>query len=284
HGPSQPWQPIGTPEALKKVRSLCVANGTLLAGAEPPVLFEWAGRQRWQQLGDVTTTPGSQQWSYPVPTVDVHVRDVAVDPSRPERIYTAIQVGGIALSPDRGSTWLERGNLNLDVHMLETDPNRPGFVLAGAGFDPRSVHTDGLWRSDDYGDTWTSISQGLGNFVVQFAVDPRDSDTIFLGTSRGYPPEWWKNGTARGEMLRTRDGGKTWAKTHTGLPEELESHITAVTLDAGNPRHVFFGGGLSHGSVHATDAGVYHSPDAGQSWRKVADIAEPAALFCHGLD
>jgi len=280
NGPGKRWEQLETPPALNKVRSLCAGNGTLLVGTEPPAVYEWIGRQRWQQLGDVTTTPGSKEWSYPVPTVDVHVRDLAVDPARPDRVYAAIQVGGIALSPDHGGTWLERSNLNLDVHMIQTDAKRPGFVLAGAGYDPRSVLTDGLYRSDDFGDTWTAISQGRGNFVVQFAVDPNDSDTIYLGTSQGFPPAWWKAGTAHGEMFRTRDGGKSWDKLRGGLPDELESHITAVVVNDDNPEHVIFGGGLSHGEVRARDAGVYQSLDSGDTWTKVSDTPEASALYC----
>ena len=280
NGPDKRWEQLDTPPALNKVRSLCAGNGTLLVGTEPPAVYEWVGRQRWQQLGDVTTTPGSKEWSYPVPTVDVHVRDLAVDPAGPDRVYAAIQVGGIALSPDHGVTWLERSNVNLDVHMIQTDARRPGFVLAGAGYDPRSVLTDGLYRSDDFGDTWTAISQGRGNFVVQFAVDPNDSDTIYLGTSQGFPPAWWKAGTAHGEMFRTRDGGKSWDKLRGGLPDELESHITAVVVNDDNPEHVIFGGGLSHGEVRARDAGVYQSLDSGDTWTKVSDTPEASALYC----
>src|SRR5581483_1176082 len=282
-GPGKAWEQIETPPALTKIRSLCAANGTLLAGTEPAGVFEWVSRRSWEPVGDVMSTAGSGEWSYPVPSVAVHVRDVAVDPAKPERVYAAIQVGGIALSPDRGKTWLERTNLNLDVHTIKTDPKRPGWVLAGAGYDPRSLLTDGLYRSDDFGDSWTAISQGCGNFVVQFAVDPADSDTIYLGTSRGYPPEWWKAKTAHGEVFRTRNGGKSWEKLHGGLPDELVSHITAVTVDPANGRHVFFGGGLSRGDFSASDAGVYQSLDAGDSWRKVSDIPEPAALSCHAL-
>jgi len=194
----------------------------------------------------------------------VRIRHLATDPHAPDRIYAAVQVGGVAISPDNGSSWYDRRNLDLDVHMVEADPRRPGVVYAGTG-------GGSLYKSADYGESWECISPDCGNFVVQFAIDPRDSDRLYLGTGRGGAQG------GRGEMWRSDDAGARWRKLDGGLPEELRSRIGAVHVDSEAPDNVFFSGDLPRGGP---DSGVYHSPDAGETWRVLAPLPQVVSLCC----
>jgi photosystem II stability/assembly factor-like uncharacterized protein len=137
-----------------------------------------------------------------------------------------------------------------------------------------------MYRSRDAGETWEPIGAECGNFVVQFAFDPIEPNRLYVGTGRGHPPEWAKTRTASGEMFRSDDGGDTWRKLGEGLPERLESRINTVLVDPANPNSVFFGAGLNFRGVVASDGGIYHSLDAGESWRKLLDMTEPLALAC----
>jgi len=183
------WQQVEAPGALDKVRSLYISGDLFLAGNEarpdPVGVFEWQDGEEWRPLGDLSTCSGSGEWWYPVQEMGVHVRHISRDPHQPERLYSAIQVGGIAISPDGGNSWYDRRNLDLDVHMIEPDPVRPGVVYAGTG-------GGGMYRSRDYGDTWDCISEACGTFVVQFAIDPKVPDRLYLGTGRGHVPSWAK--------------------------------------------------------------------------------------------
>lgn len=271
------WERIETPAGLEKIRSLFISDDRFLvgteAGAGPAAVYEWHGGTNWSPVGNVTACPGSKEWHYPVPTEGVHIRHLSIDPNVPERIYAAVQVGGVAISPDDGDTWYDKRNLDLDVHMVEPHPTRPGVVYAGSG-------GEGLFRSSDSGETWQRISEPCGNFVVQFAMDPRDPERIYLGTARGHVPNWGKDPAgARGEMYVTENGGETWRKLSGGLPVEMHSRPNTLRVDAHDPDNVYFGAGLSR-RTGAQDGGVYHSSDRGDSWRKVADVAEPLALWC----
>ena len=278
------WDRIETPAAAQRVRSLCVRGDGLLVGteadAEPVAVFSWSADGAWEPVGDLTSCPGSGEWFYPAPREEVHVRHVSVDPHRAGRIYAAVQVGGVGITPDNGRTWYDRRNLDVDVHMVEPDPERPGVVYAGSGGSG-----SGLYRSTDYGETWEGIAEECGNFVVQFAIDPRETQRLYLGTARGRVPDWPNPGGAKGEMFRSEDGGASWKKLGGGLPEFMESRVHVVTLDADAPDNVYFGGGLPSGSRNpgiARDAGVYHSPDRGESWRQIfaLEAGEPLALCC----
>lgn len=266
------WQPIEAPSALQKVRSICITGDHFLVGNEarpdPVGVFEWQDHEQWRQLGDLSTCSGAPEWRYPVAEVGVHVRHVAVDPHRPDRLYSAIQVGGVAISTDGGQTWSDRRNLDLDVHMIEADPRQPGVVYAGSG-------GGGMYKSLDYGETWDYISEECGRFVVQFAIDPRVPDRLYLGTARGGVRSWSTEPEgARGEMWRSDDGGGSWCKLQGGLPELLGARVGAIHLNPEEPNNVFF----SCDNPRDRDNAVYHSPDAGESWRKLADLPSVVAL------
>ncbi len=267
------WEEIDTPSALKKVRSLRISGDSLLAGSEsrpdPVGVFEWQDHEEWRQLGDLSTCSGSADWHYPVPTIGVHVRHVSRDPHRGERIYAAMQVGGVAISPDGGQSWYDRRNLDLDVHMVEADPRQPGVVYAGSG-------GGSLYKSDDYGETWEPTSEECGRFVVQFAIDPETPDRLYLGTARGGVRSWQTDPMgARGEMWRSDDGGARWRKLTGGLPEFLGSRVGALHVSAQDSKQVFFGCDNPRGG---RDNGVYQSLDAGETWRRILPLPDVSAI------
>ncbi len=278
------WATIETPPAALLIRSLCSTDERLLVGTEageaPVGVYAYSEAKGWETLGDITSCSGASEWFYPAPFEDVHVRHLSVDPTQAGRTYAAVQVGGIGISPDAGQTWYDRRNLDLDVHMVEPVPGRPGVLYAGCGQSGA-----GMWRSTDYGETWEEIAEECGTYVVEFALAPDDPNVLYWGAARTHAPEWGKPGGAQGEMFRSDDGGDTWRKLGGGLPAFMESRINVVYVDPVDPDNVYFGGGLPSGARKpgiARDAGVYHSPDRGETWRQILalDAGEPLALHC----
>ncbi|MEA2639091.1 MAG: hypothetical protein QOF51_485 [Chloroflexota bacterium] len=272
------WEAVPLPEGTEKIRSLYQDDGRLLIGTEPAGVFEYLPDGKSGKLGDLWSAPGASNWFYPVPVEAVHIRGLSVDPNQRDRIYTAIQVGGVGISPDDGDTWYDKRNLDLDVHVVLPHPKRAGVVFAGSG-------GGGVYRSTDSGENWEFISEGCGQFVLDFAMDPRDADRMILGTASGEFRSWSGAAGARGQLFRTEDGGASWRKLTGGLPETLLSRVTAVVIDRADPDQVYFGAGLpsrANVPLHAVDAGVYHSADGGDSWEKIFTVehGEPPAIWC----
>ncbi|MPZ13689.1 MAG: hypothetical protein GEU73_04585 [Chloroflexi bacterium] len=271
------WQQIDTPPGARKIRSLCSAGDRMLIGTEPATVFALSDNGEWEQLGDIWTARGAREWFYPVKVIEaVHIRGISVDPKNHDRIYAAVQVGGVAISPDGGESWYDKRNLDLDVHTVISHPTNPGVVVAGSG-------GGGMYRSGDCGETWEFTSEGCGEFVLEFALDPSNPERMYLGTAHGPVPSWGRS-PARGKMFRTDDGGQHWRQLLGGLPKEMDSRVTAVAVDREEPSHVYFGAGLpsrSNNPRAASDAGVYFSADAGESWHQIfrLDGGEPPAIW-----
>jgi photosystem II stability/assembly factor-like uncharacterized protein len=166
---------------------------------------------------------------------------------------------GLWRSDDGGETWgWGRGSLTfLDVRVygVVVDPVDPSVVYAG---------TDtGLHRSVDGANTFELIDGPMsGGDVWRIAIDPRNTDRIFVGTRPG-------------AIHRTLDRGKTW--------ETLESDIVPAAPPAGRTR-------LTGLQIHPDDPdtiwacvevdGTRVSRDGGDSWERVATDHDPD---CHWL-
>src|SRR5207247_1087474 len=97
------------------------------AGTEPIDVFvsEDLGAS-WLRIESVWDDPFVADVTYPVATVEPHVRDITLDPAHPDTIYAALQVGYMLKSTDGGETWkLLNRDLDCDVHTIVVDPSRP---------------------------------------------------------------------------------------------------------------------------------------------------------------
>ena len=122
----------------------------------------------------------------------------------------------------------------------------------------------GVFRSQDGGQNWNDITQGLpSTFGFPIAVHPHDPQTLWTfplnGDTQGrFPPG------ASAAVWRSRDGGQSWQKLQQGLPV-ADCFFTvlrqAMATDTAEKAGVYFG--TNSGSVFA-------SPDEGDTWAEIA--------------
>lgn len=184
-----------------------------------------------------------------------------------ETVHVAISSGGVYRSDDGGDSWAAR-NRGISAYFLP-DPD-PEFgqcvhkVARDAG-DPSRLYAQnhhGVYRSDDSGDTWVSIAEGLpADFGFVMLAHPRTSGTVWtiplVADGERIPPD--------GELAvyRSTDAGGTWARLDSGLPQSEYNAVLrdAAALDTSEPVGVYFG----------TRAGdVYASADEGGTFTLVA--------------
>jgi photosystem II stability/assembly factor-like uncharacterized protein len=159
---------------------------------------------------------------------------------------------GVMMSADGGESWTRAGvrqGMHSDciVKALLSDPWHPGVVYAGTDM--------GLYKSDDNGAGWHLLDTPMnGSMVWSMAIDPVDSNVMFVGTGTPSQPG----------IFRSADGGKTWDR----LPVEIALDCpnvgiprpTGISVDPTDHRHVWVGLEVD---------GVRHSRDGGETWTKV---------------
>jgi hypothetical protein len=166
-------------------------------------------------------------------------------------VYVNVHVGGVLRSRDRGETWVQTIDTEVDVHQVTLAPD--GRVLAATG-------AEGLAVSDDGGATWEFATAGLhGTYLRAVAAVP---DGVVVSASTG--PY-----THEGAVYRLARGADHFERCTDGLPARFDGNIDSHWI-------------ASRGGVVACatpDATIYRSDDGGATWRPFVTGLPPA----HGL-
>lgn len=148
---------------------------------------------------------------------------------------TSGRVGDIAVDPRRPDTW---------------------YVAVASG---------GVWKTVNGGTTWTPLFDKEASFSIGcVTVDPRDSNTVWVGTGENNS----QRSVAYGDgVYRSLDGGKHWE--NMGL--KASEHIAKILVDPRNSQVVFV---ASQGPLwkEGGDRGLYKSLDGGKSWKAVLTV------------
>ena len=255
---------------LSKVSGLTAAHGRLFAGAENPGVFESRdGGVTWSLLTNLEGQPGSEGWNDPAnqPPGHLGVPAILPHPDDPRRYWAIVQGVGIFETTDDAATWTPRNRgLRAD---WPREHEEVGFCVHKLVMSPtdndrlyQQNHV-GMHRSDDMGQTWTEITEGLPTeFGFAAAVRPHDRDTFYVvpldpGHGRCMPD-------GKAAVWRTRDSGSSWQRLDRGLPQE-DAHVgvlrEGMAIDAYDQPGLYFG--TSTGQLFA-------SADEGDSWTEIA--------------
>ncbi|MFJ9712338.1 1,4-beta-glucanase [Streptomyces sp. NPDC101234] len=235
--------------------------------------------------------PQAYRWRNAVIGGTGFVTGVLFHPATPGLAYARTDIGGAYRWDDRAARWTpltdqlgwDDWNL-LGVEALAVDPAHPDRLYLALGTYAQSWAGNGaVLRSDDRGATWTRTDlavklganedgRGMGERLL---VDPRDSDTLWLGTRHD-------------GLLRSTDRGATWAAA-PGFPATPSASGQGVSLLVAVGRAVY--AGWADGDGGATAVNLYRTSD-GASWEAVpgrptgtaAKVPVRAAYDCHARE
>jgi photosystem II stability/assembly factor-like uncharacterized protein len=257
----QSWTNMGLKDSghISQIWVDPVDSDTVLVAAQGPL---------WGPGGDrglYKTTDGGQTWQ-PILTVDENtgINEFVVDPrdsnnivassyQRRRHVWVLINGGpgsAIHKTTDGGQTWskVETG--------LPSDDNMGRIGLAAAPSDPDMIYAiieaseeeRGIYRSTDFGDTWSKRSEHMTRspqYYNELVVDPQDPERVYSLDTFTHMSE---------------DGGENW--TQLGFEwRHVDDH--ALWIDPDFTAHLIIGG----------DGGIYETYDRGDTWRHVRNLS-----------
>jgi photosystem II stability/assembly factor-like uncharacterized protein len=260
------WKRIDD-QRFKKVRCLTQAmwNGkeVLFAGTEPVGLFSSTdGGDSWSEIPAVRELYEKRKWTYPVPGVDPHVRDVVVDDADQDTLYVAVQVGGVLIGRQRGCQWEERAlGLNPDVHRVVVEPSNRSTFYAATG-------EEGIFLSHNEGREWSRCGAEVPwTYTIPF--ESWGPQRLVAGMGRGLPNVWTtRESGAEAALILSEDGGQTWT---TSCPDHtLASMIMALIFASPAKDSVLVGTGVTIGVDVKGEGELYNVDLNTLEWKLLA--------------
>jgi len=201
-------------------------------------------------------------------------RIAAIDASAidPVTVWVGSASGGVWKS-DNAATTFEPvfDDHTQSIGAVRVDPSDPETVWIGTGEtwvrNSVSVGT-GVYRTTDGGDTWEHLGLEATERIAKIAVDPTDSDTVFV-CATGH---LWNANRERG-VYKTSDGGENWELVfsideNTGCadldmdPQEPSILYAAMWQFRRYPDFFTSGG---------PGSGLYQSTDGGETWNELTN-------------
>ncbi len=268
--------PEGTETALKQIWQIVPGResepGTLYCGVEPAALFvsNDAG-DSWRLQEGLWNHPHRPQWQPGGGGLCLHT--ILLDPADPARIRVAISTGGMYVTEDGGSTWRPSNRGVSAVFLPDKYPEFGQCVhkVVQSKQQPERMFLQnhwGLFRSDDRGESWTDIANGVpSDFGFCMAIHPEDPDCAWIVPIEADVFRCTPEGKLR--VYRTRNAGASWEPMTQGLPQQdaFETVLRdAMAVDPLSPTGVYFG----------TRSGkLYGSADEGDTWSELIDGLPP---------
>jgi len=206
---------------------------------------------------------------------------IAGVPGDPMINYVGAASGGLWKTEDSGVTWkpIFDEQTASSIGSISIAPSDPDQVWAGTGetFVIRPAHAmgDGIYKSEDAGETWTHMGLEKSGRIGRVVVHPTNPDIVYaaaLGHTFGPQQE-------RG-VYKTSNGGKSWKRI---LFIDENTGAADIALDPKNPDRLLVGmwsinintWGLRSGGP---GGGVYRSLDGGETWEALSKKGLPGGV------
>ncbi|MGW8397156.1 RICIN domain-containing protein [Streptomyces lydicus] len=238
-------------------------KGLLYARTDMGGAYRWdTGAEQWIPLTDWI---GEKDWNL------LGIDALATDPVDPGRLYLGAGTytngwagnGAVLRSTDRGRTF-QRTELPFKLggnedgrgagERLVIDPAHHGTLLLG-------TRKNGLWRSTDYGVTWSQVSSfpvkdgaSSGGGISFVAYGPAGSKTVYVGVA-----------DRSTSLYRSTDGGSTWQAVSGQPTGQLPQH---GVVSGDGSLYLTYTNTLGPNGV--TAGSVWKYTPAGGVWRNVS--------------
>lgn len=224
------WTPLAVPMESVYAVTASPSGDRLYAGTRPAKLFVAdADGGLPTDEGDWTAVDGFRalrerhDWGPERHDGLAQIRSLLAHAAVPERLVAGVEVGGVFVSEDRGSTWADR---RIDEPDAPHSDDVHHVAMADSDTLVASTGT-GLYRSTDVGRTWERLDADYPQryFRESFVHD----GSIYAGASPGLGSPSWEDETDHG-LFEARDDGRLERVTYP-RPDEVPLGWCAVEGD-----------------------------------------------------
>jgi photosystem II stability/assembly factor-like uncharacterized protein len=215
---------------------------------------------------------GTHQWYDGTPHPWEFKRVWHLEPSLtdPDTVYAGVEDAALFRSSDGGQSWRELAGLRGHGSGPRWQPGAGGMCLHTILLDPSdparifiAISAAGAFRSDDAGETWRPINQGLkseyipdptaevGHCVHRIAMHRSRPSVLFM-------QKHW-------DVMRTDDAGESWREVSGNLPTDFGF---VIDVHAHEPETIYVVP-IKSDSEHYPPEGklrVYRSRTGGNEW------------------
>ena len=192
-----------------------------------------------------------------------------------DTVYAGVEDAAIFKSTDAGKTWKELVGLRchgsgprwqpgaggMCLHTILQDAQNPGRMYI-------AISAAGVFRTDDYGETWRPINKGLtsnmmpepeaevGHCVHRIAMHPTRPNTLYM-------QKHW-------DVMRSDDAGDSWYEVSDNLPSDFGFPID---VHAHEPDTIYVVPIKSDSEHYPPDGKlrVYRSKSGGNNWEALTE-------------
>lgn len=201
--------------------------------------------------------------------------DFAVVDRKPTTFYAALATGGLWLTEDNGITFevLFEDAGAISIGDIAVDQNNPDIVWVGTGEANNSrtaYYGDGIYRSDDGGDTWKNMGLPESGHIGRIIIHPDDSDIVWVAALGHLYSENEERG-----VYKTTNGGKRWKKVLDIVDHGKHIGVVDLAIDPTDPAILY---AAAYDKVRrpwtfnagGPGSGIYKTEDGGRSWAQLA--------------
>ena len=221
-----------------------------------------------QHLQKKESTPYNLDWIQLGPTINSARADaIQVDPSKPGTMYVAFGSGNLWKTINNGLTWkpIFENQAVLGIGDIALAPSNSDIIYVGTGESlkkPRNftMPGNGVYRSDDAGETWKHLGLDDSWHIGEIAVHPTNPDIVYVAVLGHF----WSTNTNRG-VYRSLNGGQSWEHV---LYVDYHTGANDIVISPSNPEVLYASMWENNPGINGKKSAVYASKDAGKTWVK----------------
>ena len=187
-------------------------------------------------------------------------------------VFVGAASGGVWKSVNGGTTFtpvFDKQDVQ-SIGAIAVDPSNPKNVWVGTGeaWMRNSVSVgDGIYKSTDGGENWTSMGLKDSEHIAKILVDPKDSNTVYA-CATGH---LWNDNDERG-VYKTTDGGKSWRKVLAGANASTGCGMLAMSPAEPGTLYASLWDFRRQGWTFRSGgpgSGLFKSSDGGEHWTEL---------------